>query len=110
VFHELLALAESRGGMLVARAGVIEPLDRRSGSKFDPAVKVADLADADKATAMRSRPSSPIAFPLETTHRSPAALAALRPLTMRAHGVDTHRTDQHDRQVPAGGRESRCCG
>jgi len=57
VFHEILALAESRGCVLVARAGVIEPLDRRSGSTFDPAVKVADFAHADKATAMRSRPS-----------------------------------------------------
>jgi hypothetical protein len=26
------------------------------------------------------------------------------------HDPDTHRTDKHDRQVPAGGRESRCCG
>jgi hypothetical protein len=57
LFHECLALAESRGGVLVARAGVIEPLGRRSGSTFDPAIEVADLADADKATTMPSRPS-----------------------------------------------------
>jgi hypothetical protein len=55
LFHEYLALAESRGGVLVARAGVIEPLGRRSGSTFDPAIEVADLADADKATTMPSR-------------------------------------------------------